>query len=252
MRYHFKKNSFIVCEELNIRGKVVFKTVATDWVGTLEPIVVIVSVHSLFHREIDGELKMGAMMDTLRESVQGNVTVLIADLAHLQAQQLKGVSERDLIESAHHLAHRYKEFFRGCELAFWHQMMMGDAAYRAVEQIRRLAWSDSLFRQHLLSDALLTYQQIGETGYLSQEVFVAMTQDDLIQQCASLILLSRQGYRYQFYPGLPYASVTYVYERFELKTEWVPVFIAIEKKRQIYKGTTNGLHLKHRTAEAQG
>lgn len=69
--------------------------------------------------------------------------------------------------------------------------------------------------------------------FSNKELFIEKAIEDLLEQCASLLVLSNKGYRFQFYPGKPYASIEYVNRVFIPKDNqifWIDVFLTIEKK----------------------
>ena len=88
--YNWRKNftAFLTLQERKIRAKLAFKTKELSWIETHYPVIVLVNVHSSFHEDVGGDLKMSALMSTIRSHTKGKVTVLMSDRAHLQTVSL--------------------------------------------------------------------------------------------------------------------------------------------------------------------
>ena len=222
-----------------IRGKLAVKTRKTDWLGTEAPVVILVSVHSKFHELGSGDLKMQALISTIKNHVKGKITVLICDVAHLNTLSLlyQGDVDKayeDCLNEAQSLNERYESYFAKCDIAYWHSYINQDKNYAlARSSLRELYRADPLFRKHLYEDAEATYTTTRKRAFPKKMLYIEKTVEDLLEQCASLIVLSRQGYRYKFYPGNSYSSVLYANQVLLPKEEqisWIDVFISIEKK----------------------
>ena len=59
----------------NNKNKIIFRTSSSDWVGTQEPVIILFSVHSLFHHGTVGALKVNTLVRNIKENVEGNVTI---------------------------------------------------------------------------------------------------------------------------------------------------------------------------------
>lgn len=233
-KYLLRKNFKAVYSqpEQTIVGHLAFKTKDDLWLDTPFPTLVLISVQSAFHEGREGFLKMEAFLSIIRESVQGIVTVLIADTAHLQACRLlegEGALSRCLM-AADQLVLCYKDYFSGCDLLYWHTLQKEGDYLLLKGQISALARSDDQFNALLLEDAQSTWTKTRETQYGDRLQFIENTVADLIDQCTCLQLLARRGYRYLFYPGAPYKAGLYLDALLPFHLNWVDVFLTIEKK----------------------
>lgn len=219
-------------ESKKVRGKLAFKTKETDWLNTKSPVIALVSTHSSFHEGINGELKMEAFMGTIKNNVEGKVSVLIADTAHYHAQNERSFDE--CVESGSNLVTRYQSYFEGCDILYWHSFICRDDLFaHALARIEHLAEIDPAFQEHLLLDAEATYTTKRSGEFQDRAVFIERASRDIMEQCASLFVLVAGGYRYQLYPGASFKAVEYVNELFfpiENRLHWINIFLTIEKK----------------------
>ncbi|MBA3237873.1 MAG: hypothetical protein H0T62_05920 [Parachlamydiaceae bacterium] len=251
-KYFFRENftAFFKNQDQIIRGKLAFKTHDTLWVNTEHPVIVLVSIHSAIHKNIDGDLKMNAFISSIKKLVKGKITVLLSDRAHLQTYSLKyhdGIEkafERCLI-SAHTLKERYQPYFETCEVVYWHSYIYQDKTFLpSLKFIQRLFKHDSSFREHLLQDAENSFTIERIHMFASKEQFIEKAAEDLLEQCACVLVLSEKGYRFQFYPGRPNASTIYLNDTViphEKKVSWVNVFLSIENKTLVQESETTAL-----------
>ena len=206
-------------QQSHIRGKLAFKTQNTSWLNTQDPVVVLVSIQSQFHNDVSGDLKMNALMSTIKSHTRGKVTVLLAERAHLHAASLDHQGDeqkayRQILSDAQTLKERYTNYFLGCNVVLWHSYIYEDKTFaQAYTQIEALYIDDPLFKAHLLSDAK------DQTDATIQ---------DLLEQCACILVLASKGYRFQFYPGSPCACTEYL----KTQVSWIDVFLSIEKKTE--------------------
>lgn len=224
--------------KLKVRGKLAFKTKCIQWIETEKPVIVLVSVYSAFHHPVDGDLKMNALMSTIKTHVKGKITVLLADSAHMQVHSLQHrspeIAFHDCVANAKKLNQRYETYFEGCQVAYWHSYISKDENYLAsIESLRKLAESNEAFGKLLHLDAQSTYTAEQQLRFPDRDLFIEKAIEDILCQCACVLVLARKKYRFQFYPGCPYTSVHYISKSFlpvEQTIAWVNVFLAIEKK----------------------
>lgn len=239
--YSWRKNYISIYSkgECLTRGKMAIKTTDTRWIGSKDSVVVLVSVQSNFHEEVSGDLKMEALVSTIKNCVEGPVTVLFSDIAHLQTVRLRydgnvDKAFEDCLTSAYILNERYLHYFKNCKVVFWHSYICQDSHFLAFKNlIKELFQTDSCFNHLLLTDAELTYHGERLQLFPNKKLYIEKTIDDLIEQCASILVLANKGYRFQFYPGSPFKSVEYVARTFlekDKQLNWINVFISIEKK----------------------
>lgn len=241
-KYALRKNFNVTFEDHNkiIRAKLAFKTKEINWLYTQESVIILVSVHSLFHQGISGDLKMSALISVIKNHVNGKVTILLTDMAHLHTESLKyqnciEKASEECIKEAHLLATRYSCYFEACDLVFWHSYISQDATFiSSMKLIRKLYESDDLFQEHLYRDAESSYTDRREKEFSNKELFIEKSIEDLLTQCACVLVIANKGYRFQFYTGNSFASVEYVNQLLiieEKRLSWINVFLAVEKKR---------------------
>ncbi len=240
-RYLLRRNFTAVFsdERKTVHAKIAFKTQETQWLNTQLPVIALVSVHSAFHEGMEGDLKMNAWMSTIKENVKGRVTVLLSDKAHLHAASLKYENDLQITfeeckRGAQDLSKRYRRYFDNARVAFWHSYICQDKIYDAsLKLVKELYNADSLFPGHLQQDAQACYTDQRMQDFSDKGLFIEKTIEDILGQCASMLVLINKGYRFVFYPGSPYASTEYVNQVLvpdDKKMCWIDTFLSIEKK----------------------
>lgn len=219
-----------------VSGHIAFKTKEIDWLHTSFPVVILISIDSKFNEGIDGYFKMGAFLSTIRDHVQGKIIALIADAAHLHTKNLSQ-SEDSTHQKAEELIRHNRSYFEGIEIRFWNSEIMKNESYTALkESFQALIHTDGEFKSFLLADAEMAYTEKRQKEFPNKELFLEKMKDDLIEQCISLQILAKLGFRYLFYPGPPCISTEYVKRNcFQLKNDlqWIDVFVSIEKKTKL-------------------
>lgn len=222
-----------------IRGKLAFKTKNIQWLETETPVIVLVSIHSAFHEEINGDLKMNALISTIKSNVKGKITVLLSDRAHIHTLSLnyqnnENKAFEDCLNSAHTLKHRYNNYFENCNVVYWHSYICQDNKYTlALSLLKDLYQTDSIFRDHLRNDAESTCNDNRMKLFSDKILYIEKAIEDLLEQCACILILVNKGYRFQFYHGSPYKSIEYVNRFFfpdDKQICWIDIFLSIEKK----------------------
>lgn len=229
--YNLRKNIFVNFEEQNshIKGKVVFKTQSTKWLGTKHSSIVPISIHSSFHEGVCGRMKMEGLFTVIKKYVSGEIIILLTELAHVQVLKLlfpeaPGQCEKD----AKGLYYRYADLFAGCHVVFWKDFVQKNPLYHKYkEKIANLFQTDLIFSQLVLSDAEQTYTYARKELYTNKKLYIEKTCEDILEQCVALLIINQKKIRYQFYPGKQYASIEYLTR----EVIFIDVFIAIEKKR---------------------
>lgn len=230
-RYLLRKNYTAVND--HVRAKLAFKTKDAKWLDTEKPVIILVSIHTAFHENLDGSMKMDSLVATIKNHVKGPITVLLADRAHIRTMSLKYPADgaEKCLEDARALNARFQSCFSGCRIAYWHSYIYQDENFEhSLERVKKLAESDPLFRECLQTDALSQNKHIAEFT----DLFIEKSKEDILEQCACILVLSKKGYRFQFYPGHPYRSTEYVNQRLlppENRVSWVNVFLSIESKK---------------------
>lgn len=216
-------------------GHLAFKTKDSTWLNTTYPVVILISVHSNFHKGADGYLKMEALLSTIKTCVKGKVAILIADTAHLHTRHLlegEGAKE-NCLRAAKGLFSLYRDLFTGCELIYWNSLSQDSTYLEIRSHILTLFHSDEQFQKSLFDDAESGYTENREREFRSKAQFIEKTIDDLLEQCVVLQLLGLRGYRYLFYPGAPCKATEYLDSILHSQLQWIAVFLTIEKKTRI-------------------
>ncbi len=236
-KYLWRKSftAFYTNQTIKIKGKLAFKTQATHWLNTESPVLVLISIHSAFHEGIWGQLKMNALLSVIKESVRGKITVLLADKAHVNVMNIKQPNSLDLsIQHAYNLNDQFRSYFDGCNVAYWHHYICQDKNYPSnYEKVLKLSQNDSVFQKLLKADAKETFTTKRAAEISDPSLFILRAIEDLLEQCACLLVLSDKGYRFMLYPGNPFTSTEYVNKTLLAKEQqiaFVPIFLTIEKK----------------------
>ena len=231
--YNLRKNfSAIISENnLQLKGKLAFKTVETDWVHTPEPVIVPISLQSSFHDGMVGELKMQALVSIIKENVQGPVTLLLADTAH---KQVDALGQIDTKKSAANLLARFQKYFHPCQIHFWGAYIEEDASYASrLHKITYQYETDLVFRSYVEADAEATYTVSRMNDFRDKDLFMKNARADILEQCACILVLADKGYKFQFYPGRQYGAVQYVNKTLlpsQKQIKLIDVFLTVEKK----------------------
>lgn len=233
-KYLFRKNykGTFEIEGERLTGHLAFKTQETSWLGTHSPIVVLVSVHSAFHVGMEGFLKMDAFLSTIKSCVEGKISILIADTAHLAAETLLQRAN-SCLQAGRELALRYQSLLVGYEILYWHTLCKGEDYAHIRSQLLLLIESDAKIHDLLRLDAESTYTEKRAQECPNKASFIQATITDLVDQCVVLQLLSQRGYRTLFYPGAPYQSTEYLRSTLQSQLRWIDVFLSIEKKTKV-------------------
>lgn len=231
-------------QDKKVRGKLAIKTRETHWIDTEKPVIVLVSIHSAIHGQIDGDLKMNALVSTIKSHVRGKITVLLSDSAHLQVASLdfhNNVKEafQESLKSAHAINYRYKNYFEGCNVAYWHSYISQDEYFTSsLNFLRHMQANDFIFQSRLKQDAEASYTPERMQKFPNKTLFMEKTIEDILEQCVCILVLAEKGYRFQFYPGCPCASTEYINRVFlpqNKQVTWIDVFLSIEKKIYLTK-----------------
>ncbi len=236
--YSLRKNFKAHFEDENteVRASIAFKTVDTHWLAAEAPSIILVSIHSAFNENLDGHLKMNALVSVIKNHMKGKITILFSDKAHLKTRSLNyentDLAFEAILADARQLHHRFEKYFDGCDIAYWHKYICFDDHYNACSNIiKQLYEQDSQFRNHLNDDAETVYKAIDPI--YNKLLFTQTTVEDILEQCICILVLAKKGYRFQFYPGKPYAAIEYIIKKIlsdDERIDLINVFISIEKK----------------------
>lgn len=240
-RYAWRKNFTAISsgEQTTIKGKLTVKTEETDWIHTREPILIPLSIYSMFHEGLAGDLKMNALLSVIKSEVKGKITVLLTEKAHLNVESLRFSNNVHKAltacqTQARTLVERFKPYFEGCNIVFWQDYIDPHPHYSMFkEKISRLYQTDAEFRSCLKSDAESTYTPCRNLEFPDKELFIHKACEDILEQCCGLLAMADNGHRYLFYPGKQFDSTQYAFRTLaepEWPLSWIQVFVSIEKK----------------------
>lgn len=224
---------------VSITGKIAFKVKEKHWIGTQSRVVLLISIHSAFHDDYQGELKMNAFVETIKKTVKGPITVLFTEKAHVQTLALRYQNNYQMafsqsLSDARNLATRYQSYFNSCRITYWHEYIEQDPSYsESTQKVQELYKNDSLFQHYLSLDAVSAYTEKRMQEFPDKDLFIEKTIADLLEQCTGLLVLANKGYRFQFYPGSSNLSVEYANRHLIPKNNqisWINVNLSIEKK----------------------
>lgn len=259
-RYILRKNysSIFYTKDDIIRGKLAFKTKIDTWLNTESPVVILVSIDSAFHKPIDGDLKMNALIATISSHVQDKITVLMADHAHLQTTILNYHNDETAaleasLKKTNELVSRYQFDLLSSSLVYWHSFICSDINYHQfLNLVKDLYTNNPVFQNHLQTDIENAYTEERKQKYTDEEVYRRKAKEDIFEQCACLLVLAEKGYRFLFYPGPPLASTEYMMRHLlspNKQIEWVDVFLSIEKKTKSTKISSYSDYLESKTEQ---
>lgn len=221
------------------KARIVFKTVNTEWVNSCDPMIALISLHSNFNEGVDGHLKMSGFINTLKENVRNNLTILLTEKAHFHALSLKynhdlEKTSKRCLEDAESLEKRFASYFSGCKVAYWQDFVEQDPDYQSIQAyVHGIHKEDAYFRDLVRKDAEGTYTPQRSLEHPDKPLYIAKTELDLLEQCIYTIVAAKKGFKYDFYPGNFIASASYlntVVCPFGKQITNVPVYLAIEKK----------------------
>lgn len=238
--YHWvKRTTVILTENKKItKAKIAFKTKETDWLNTKEPVIIPFSIHSSFHKGIEGSLKISAFLATLKKHVSGRITIILMEKAHAHALSLKFQNCHQkayevCLNEAQELAERFRDNFKECNVVYWHSYIQQDPKHAEYSKlIHDLYQKDAVLKKIILEDAEFAYTCERQKEFPDKELFLKKTTQDLLELSIDQLVLSNKGYRYLFYPGKYLASFDYINQALLSGAQIVPikVFLSIENK----------------------
>ncbi len=223
--------------DLYNNNKIVIKTRSADWIGTHEPVIILFSIHSLFHEGLIGSLQVSTLVSNIKANVNGNVTILFTEKAHINALSLNYGGDRDkaytqCIKDAQLLKSRFATDFQGCAVVSWEEFISQDPDYQSYhDMVMDIYKTDTHFQELLYQDALKSYTPERAQAVPNKDIFITKTIKDLLELIIYLFVASKKGYRFEFYPGKPNASSEYINHKFlpaEKQIKQIPVGFRLE------------------------
>lgn len=181
---------------------------------------------------------MNALVSTIKNHVLGEVTILLAERAHLHVLRMKyptNATEKSL-QDAYALASRYCDYFKGCSVVYWHSYISGDPRFELYQKaVQDLHQKDSVFRDCVLRDAENCYSQKWQEECPDKALFIEKTIKDILEHCVCWIILTKKEHRFHFYPGPPFLAMDYakiLLPSEERQLEWIQVSLLVRKKQR--------------------
>jgi len=238
----WRKNFFSSAAKDNtkVSAKLAFKTSQTDWLNTESPVIVPISIHTIFHEGLLGELKMQAFISIIKSHVKGKITILMTEKAHLKAVSIRYNLDDEkayqlCLKDAQDLANRFKSCFEDCEVTYWQTSISNDPNYPMYrKRIMDLYTTDPTFQSLVCADAESTYTSERANEFPDKELFIQKTIEDLLEQCICIVVSVNSGYRFQFYPGPNYASHDYMNKILflpDIQLNFIQVSLSVERKK---------------------
>jgi hypothetical protein len=198
----------------------------SDWMTSTNDLILVLSIDTKFNSDANAESYLEAIFKTMDLS-KGFITVFISDCSHLNAYSLiNNVSIVEASELQHSkalmLKDKYSTILSNRKILFWKDLVDDSAD----EQIKKLILDD-VFQEKLVLDAkdITTKRNIQQSLF---EAHVEATKLDLIEHCRFCFVAYNKGYRYEFYVGKQYASVTYAMDLFSKNLSRVNIYVKVE------------------------
>lgn len=243
-KYIWRKNfkTSFSYESTVIQGNLAVKTQEIGWHGTSKPVIILISIDSKIHEKIDGNLKMEALVSTIKDQVNGPITVLFSDSVHFRTFSLncKGNSDslfKNYLKMGQEIFYRYQSYLKNFKIAYWHSYICQDNDFFLFSKIIEEAYeTNQAFRALINQDAerMYTPERREKNPSANANAFIKNAKQEIMEQCACLFVLSKKGYAFQFYPGSSLPSVEYANRFFlpeDKRVNWINIFLSIEKKR---------------------
>jgi hypothetical protein len=159
-------------------------------------------------------------LSTIKEHINGKITILLTEQAHVHALSL--LYNNDYHEAlerckkdAQLLVDRYKTYFEGLDVQWWQTFIRSDSEYETFKNLIMETYkTDAQFQQLVRSDAESSYTSTRAQEASDKELYIAKTIQDLLEQAIYIFIVSKRGYRFDFYPGKPYSSSEYINNNF--------------------------------------
>ena len=182
---------------IQINGqRVKVKTQPGNWLRTMDPVIIPISIHSVIHNDL---FKIHSMLNVVKNNVAGRITVLMCEGAHLQTFKLqcKDAEER-IRRDTDMLIKHYSQYLKDCEVIHWNEFVNYHDSYNIFKtRINELYDTDSEFRLKVQQDAS----------------YIKPAESDMLEQCIYLMIASEKGYKFEFYPGSRSKSMCYINDK---------------------------------------
>lgn len=186
--------------------KVTVKTRPANWQGTDQPVILPFSIYSALYEGIAGDFKVASFLQVVKSNVKGKITILLCEGAHLQTLSLQHNSAEKALQiccqEADFLVKRYNLEFQNCEVIRWKDFVTDDSFYKFFkDKIYHLYQINGSFQSKVRFDAEKTSNVDFNNESLDKPSYVNKAELDLLEQCIYLMIASKKGYRFEFYPG---------------------------------------------------
>jgi hypothetical protein len=204
-----------------------------QWENSTSHIILPFSIHSNIYNGIAGNLKIKALLQTVKSYAKNKILVLLSEGAHLHALSIKhGTYGNAFIKSkndANSLLARFKDDFAGCEVSFWEDFIWKNPAYK---QFKEKLQQEYNINDHLRSVIHSDVERLNE--YFDPEFFVHKTlfQEksslDLLEMLAGFMVMHAENYKVAIYPGSMPNAFTYLQKYTNFDTIFINASIKIK------------------------
>ena len=187
------------------------RTKPTNWQNTDLPIILPFSIYSAIYEGIAGDFTVGAFLQVVKSNVKGKITILLCDGAHLQTLCFECINAEEMCyHDANDLIERFNRDFQNCEVVHWRDFVTNDDSYQIFkDKIYQLYRTDKVFQSKVESDAEKnTNRKFGSE--CADRLYIDGAKMDLLEHCVYLLVASKKGYRFEFYPGKRNDCVNYI------------------------------------------
>lgn len=180
------------------------KTNDYSWVN--KPTIVVFSVHSKFTYGKRGFDQVTSLMRFIASYAESNVTVLLADMAHINTYALSYTAYdeafKNLTVDAEALKNRCSFLFESYPVVSWQDFVWADPLYHFFKsKLKEIYQDDVLFRQFIDSEVLETYTSERAQKYPDKELYLMNGILDELEQKLIMLVGAKNGYYALLYPG---------------------------------------------------
>lgn len=235
MYYKWSKRIPIKSEYKSYK-KIAIKTSCDMWVDSSSPAIIMFSVDSFFHEGEKGLLNLKYFISTIKQKAKGPIKFLVTELTHINVQKLK-YNERQLLQelfkSTYSLISKLTEFCDMSEIVLWSDFVSKDSDYNYyLSKVNNLYKNDGNFRELILQDAELSYTEERKEEFPNKEAYLNAAIKDLLEQAVYPFIASKNGYKFDFYPGKQNSSFLYISNNFISSNKIIHVHTNITYERR--------------------
>ncbi|MCL5260265.1 MAG: hypothetical protein M1561_01070 [Gammaproteobacteria bacterium] len=201
-----------------VTKKLTIKTRPAFWINTNQKVIFPFSINSSIYESNAGVLKISALLKLVKSQVLEKVMVLLCEKAHMHVLSIKSNIEeafKEGYQKANNLIAIFKDALIGCNVIYWKDFIENDDDYtRFKKLIFDLYKSNAEFKLRVRDDANKTYNADRAKEFPNKSLYIKNAELDLLEQCIYLLITSKNGYRFEFYPGKRTSSAEFINSSF--------------------------------------